>query len=1003
MKRLILNALDYIKPFYIGNFIKKNINHSFLWITSESINHEQVLSFIKYFVPNIETLQIPKLDTQYNELIKPSKNIVFERINTLYKIFHKKNPILVLIDEESIKQTTLSPSSLTFGIIKVTESVEIIDLPKQLSSIGYERVPDVTAQGEFAVRGDIVDIFCDKPYRISLFGTMVEKIKEFDPSSKLTYGPTIRDISIFPITEMLDSMTTSISSWFSLEYIVFKDDEYEIDLPHENICSFSHLSDKSTDWRKISLNYKDYVLNQDNSNVIDSIKETIQNANKKIILATANTILAKRLSNILNLKTTLHYDDLTNVSIGLFDTAESFETENFIIISCGNIFKEHHTRRNTRIKKEDLLKDINSLSEGDFVVHIKHGIGQFVKLVTLEVNKRHHDFLQILYDGDEKLFLPVENINLLSRYGDQNATVQLDKLGSKSWSKRKEKIKAKIFALADELIKTAASRELVKVEPIEWNTPEFEKFANNFEYVETPDQNTVIQEVLLDLGSGRLVDRLICGDVGFGKTEVAMRAAFAVCMTKQVAVVVPTTILCQQHYDSFVKRFNGFPVKIAMLSRNSTNSQLKRNIENGDVDIIIGTHALFKQKFKSLGLLIIDEEQHFGVKQKETLKKNNPFMHILTLTATPIPRTLQMSISGIKDISIISTPPIERLSSRGVITEYDEEILKEAIEREISRNGQIFYICPHIANIKDVEEGLLSIAPKVPYRILHGKMPHHEIEQAMIDFKNNKFKILVSTAIVESGIDIKNANTMIVHNAHMFGLASLYQLKGRIGRSNIKGFAYFILPKKKEVSKNAYKRLHVLQNLEKLGAGFSLSSYDMDIRGAGNILGEEQSGHIKEIGVELYQKMLKNAIEKTSEEQDIRINLNIPVLIPLTYINSEDDRITYYQRIANCGSKEDLYIIKKEMEDYFGKLPSEVLNLMYVVDIRRRCKACGIIGIDAGSKGTIISFSTPTNIEKILALCTGPNSQVEIKPDNKVILKKGMKLQEFISIISSKE
>lgn len=1000
MERLILNTVNYIKPLYVSQFVKKNPEKPFLWITTNELNHEQIKGFIKFFVPNINVISIPELDTKYSDLIKPDKALVLARIKAFYSILHNHNNHIVLANESVINETTISPIALNNLILNIKTGEDIGNITGKLSQIGYSREYEVTSVGEFAVRGDILDIFVDKPYRISLFGTTVEKIKEFDSFSKLTIESSLKSISVFPVTELLGESPFPIINFFSDKYIIFKDDECSLEFNSSEICNFSKFSDKNTSAKKIYLNYKDFNFDKIKS-PIDYIKNIVSvNKSKKIIIAVQNSILAKRLSNILEVKIYNTYEEFVSPGICIFESPKSFTTDNFILLSSAEIFHDVKHRKTIKIRKEDLLKDINSLLEKDYVVHIDHGIGQFQKLTTLNISGKPHDFLEIIYDENEKLFLPVENIDLLSRYSSESAPAKLDKLGSKIWQKRKANIKSKISALSVELINIAALRNSIKVDPIIFDNDEFDRFCNDFEYIETSDQLKAVQEVVADLSSGKLMDRLVCGDVGFGKTEVAMRAAFLVSRTMQVCVVVPTTILSHQHFEAFQKRFNKFNTKIVELSRASNNKSIKQSIEDGTAQIIIATHSAFKQKFHNLGLLIIDEEQHFGVKQKEFLKASNKNLHLLTLTATPIPRTLQLSVSGIRDISLIATPPIERIAARIIIVEEEPHIIKEAIEREIHRGGQIFYTCPYISDITDVEKLIQIATPSATYAILHGKMSSAETEGIMHDFRENKYNILISTNIIESGVDIRNVNTIIVHNSHFFGLASLYQLKGRTGRSNLQAFAYFTIPIKKSIPKNAERRLNVIKQLENLGAGFSLSSYDMDIRGAGNILGEEQSGHIKEIGIELYQKMLKNALENSPELEDIRINMNIPVLIPDDYISDNNDRISYYQKISSSKTKEELFIIKSELKDLFGKLPSEVMNLLYIVDLKNKCRKLMIKSVESGPKGIMLSFAGTDRIDQILQTCRTSKGNIVIKPDNKVFLKKGVSLNDFFKQIS---
>lgn len=998
MNRLVLNASDYVRPLYVGNFIRNNEHKQFLWILPDHANLSEVSSFVRCFVPHLKIIAIPELDTSYDDIIKPDKSICYKRIQAANAIIKDTLPKLVLASEPVISGETIAPKTLEESTLQITENSKIDDIANILTELGYERLNEVNSRGEFAIRGDIIDVFCDKPYRISLFGTTVERIREFTTSSQLSSGSDIKQITIIPMRENVGELD-SVLSLFNNGYVVFKDVTFDLKLTQDETLNFSELSDIASEDKKIVLKHKEIYISS-SKNPIETVKELADTDTKKVLITAQSETLAKRLSYILNIPVCGSFNHVHKKGICLLSCKQSFETETFRVISGSQIFHEEHKRRNVRVNKENLLKNVSSLLEGDYVVHIHHGIGQFKKLSPLRISGKLHDFIEIIYAEGEKLFVPVENINLLSRYSAETSPARLDKLGSSAWQRRKNSIKSKITELAGELIRTAALRKNTTVAPPEFDQDEFDAFCNNFPYVETRDQERAVREILDDFTSGNLMDRLICGDVGFGKTEIAMRAAFIVSRTKQVCIISPTTILCRQHYESFVTRFSGFNTRIVELSRNTSGKAIKDEIENGTAQIIVATHAAFKQNFHNLGLLIIDEEQHFGVKQKESIKSEKKDVHILTLSATPIPRTLQLAVSGIREISIISTPPVERMPSRVLVTEADGKIIREAILREIQRGGQVFYTCPHIADIRSVESILLEHVPEIRYRTLHGQMLPREIERTMLEFKENKFQLLVSTNIIESGIDIRNTNTLIVHNAHMLGLATLYQLKGRIGRSNLQAFAYFTLPVKHKISKNAERRLRVIQNLEKLGAGFSLASYDMDIRGAGNILGEEQSGHIKEIGIELYQKMLKNALEQTSEEEDIRINLNLPVLIPDTYITDSEERISYYQRISSSKTKEELFEVKRELEDRFGIVPKETLNLLYVVDMKNRCRSLGVTGIDMGPSGSIITFSNPTSIDRILEICRESKGLARIKQNNKVLLKNQFGIKEFLSMLA---
>jgi transcription-repair coupling factor (superfamily II helicase) len=655
-----------------------------------------------------------------------------------------------------------------------------------------------------------------------------------------------------------------------------------------------------------------------------------------------------------------------------------------------------------RTNYQGFVAEVASLSPGDLVVHAEHGIGRYDGLVTLEVAGAPHDCLRVVYAGDDKLFVPVENIEVLSRYGSEDAEVQLDRLGGVAWQSRKARVKKRIRDIAAQLIATAAERQVRQGETMPPPEGLYEEFAARFPYPETEDQDRAIADCLADLASGRPMDRLICGDVGFGKTEVALRAAFIAAMGgTQVAVVVPTTLLARQHTRTFTARFAGLPIKIEQLSRLVSAKHakaVKEELAAGKIDIIIGTHALLASsvKFRHLGLLVIDEEQHFGVAQKERLKQLKANVHVLTLTATPIPRTLQQALAGVREMSVIATPPVDRLAVRTFVMPFDPVVLREAIQRETHRGGQIFYVVPRISDLEEVREQLRELVPELKVAMAHGKMAPTELENVMHAFDDAAYDVLLSTNIIESGLDIPSANTLIVHRADRFGLAQLYQLRGRIGRSKVRAYAYLTLPSGKALTPTAQRRLEVMQTLDQLGAGFTLASYDLDIRGAGNLLGEEQSGHIREVGVELYQQLLEEAIGAArsgdtpgaQETWTPQITIGTPVLIPDNYVGDLNVRLGLYRRIAALVDRREIEGFAAELIDRFGALPPEVENLLEIIAIKRLCRDAGVEKIEAGPKGALIAFhdnkfANPMGLVRFIA----QNAEAaKLRPDQRLVL-----------------
>ncbi|PIE11128.1 MAG: transcription-repair coupling factor [Rhodobacterales bacterium] len=685
-----------------------------------------------------------------------------------------------------------------------------------------------------------------------------------------------------------------------------------------------------------------------------------------------------------------------------------FQAPGLTVISEQDVLGDRLIRAPRRKRRaENFLTETQSLSPGDLVVHVDHGIGRYHGLEVITAAGAAHECLSLEYAESAKLFLPVENIELLSRYGHDEGL--LDRLGGGAWQAKKARLKERIREMADRLIRVAAERELRKAPVMESPHHAWEEFAARFPYQETDDQLSAIGDVIEDLGSGRPMDRLVCGDVGFGKTEVAMRAAFVAAMSgAQVAVIAPTTLLARQHYKSFAERFRGFPMEVKQLSRfvSAGEAQKTRDgMARGTVDIVIGTHALLAKgvRFEHLGLLIIDEEQHFGVAHKERLKQLRSDVHVLTLTATPIPRTLQLSLSGVRDLSIIGTPPVDRLAIRTYVSEFDGITIREALLREHYRGGQSFYVVPRIKDLKEIEEFLRDKVPEVSVVVAHGQMSPGELDERMNAFYDGKYDVLLATTIVESGLDIPTANTMVVHRADMFGLSQLYQIRGRVGRSKTRAYAYLTTKPRAKLTPAAEKRLRVLGSLDTLGAGFTLASQDLDIRGAGNLLGEEQSGQMRDVGYELYQSMLEEAIAKirSGEMEGLtdddgqwapQINLGVPVLIPETYVPDLDVRLGLYRRLSGLETKVELEGFAAELIDRFGKLPREVNTLMLIVRIKAMCKKAGIAKMDGGPKGATIQFhndkfGSPQGLVEFLA---DQNGLARIK-DNKIVVRRDWK------------
>ena len=698
--------------------------------------------------------------------------------------------------------------------------------------------------------------------------------------------------------------------------------------------------------------------------------------------------------------------DSGNVALIVLPLDHGFTSPEVALLTEQDMLGDRLVRRNKRKKSTDaFLAELATLSPGDLVVHIEHGIGRYEGLTQIPVQKAPHDCVALTYAGGDKLYVPVENLEVLSRYGSSDEMASLDRLGGEAWQRRKSKMKERIREIAGELIATAAARAVRPGEVLEPDPGGYPAFIDRFPFTETDDQDRAIGDVLEDLSAGRPMDRLVVGDVGFGKTEVALRAAFVAAMAgQQVAVVCPTTLLARQHFTNFVQRFEGFPIKIGRLSRLVPAAEAKatkEGLESGQIDIVVGTHAVLAKgiEFKRLGLVIVDEEQRFGVTHKERLKGLKADVHVLTLTATPIPRTLQMAMSGLRELSVIQTPPVDRLAVRTYVMPWDPVVLREALLREHYRGGQSFLVTPRIADLPDIEQFLREEVPEVRYVVAHGQMAAGEVEERMSAFYDKKYEVLVSTTIIESGLDIPSANTMIINRADRFGLAQLYQLRGRVGRAKTRAYAYMTTAPQRLMTEAAEKRLKVLSDLESLGAGFQLASHDLDHRGAGNLLGDEQSGHIKEVGYELYQSMLEEAImdAKAGGLADARprdlspqITVDAPILIPESFVPDLDLRMGLYRRLNEVEDKRGIDEFAAEMIDRFGKLPEETENLLLLIEAKLNAKRACIAKIDVGPKGALVSFHEDSfpSVEGLMAYVAKLEGTAKLRPDMKLVISR---------------
>lgn len=797
---------------------------------------------------------------------------------------------------------------------------------------------------------------------------------------------------------------------------------------NHNVISFSNNPSQNNYVNCLNFDVQFASFKANNNHIQATINFIKQHKKYNIVIFTQSQDFYTQLTQSLTANNILFSNQLNNTSkIKILETNfninANFIANNTIITTEYNItgvaktwVNQDYVSNNTNYKK--ILQQLSTIGIGDIVVHNKHGLGKYLGITNLTVNNIKHDFLEIEYKNCEKLFVPVENIDLISLYSSSNAEdVVLDKLGSNNFETKQQKVKEQIKDIAYDLVKISANREIQKGIPLEINSGEYNQFAKEFLYVETNDQKNAINDIINDVVNQKPIDRLICGDVGFGKTEVAMRACFLFANGGyQVIVIAPTTLLVEQHYKTFKNRFANFNITIDKLSRFTSAKHKKEivtNLANGSLSIIIGTHAVLSStiKYKNLGLIVIDEEQSFGVVQKEYLKSLKANSNVLTLSATPIPRTLQLSLKGVKDLSLITTPPTLKLPINTYVLPVDYLAIKEAILNEVTSGGQVFFVCPKIADITELTNIVESLNLNIKSISLHGQMPKEDIENNMIAFESKEFDLLICTNIIESGLNLKNVNTIIIYNSNNFGLSQLYQLRGRVGRGNIQGNAYLLYNPQKLTPK-AQKRLEVMQSLDYLGASFTLASYDLDIRGAGNLLGEQQSGHIKEIGFDLYQKLLQQEInnlkQNNSNSVDLvnfspSINLNIPIFLPKTYINNIEVSMQMYQKIGNVKNITDLEDIKTELLDRFGAIPEPAQNLLTTVAIKLQAQTLYIEKIIASSKGIAMYFynNNCPYVDKLLTLIANPVHNLSIKPPSVLFLNVDNTLNPNQEIVES--
>lgn len=1103
-----------------------NSSQDLLYVVSDGVELQRCADILEYLAPKLEILRFPAWDTVPYDRVSPNVNVISQRIDTLAALALKptSSKLRVIITSVGALMQKLPPAKIFLNSsreVKAGGKLNFNDFLHYAAVNGYNRVEQVIEPGEYAVRGDIIDIFpvgSEEPLRIDLFDDEVERIRTFDAMNQRTTGEiksytfkvmsevvldanTIKNFrgkyreafgAAFQEDEIYEAISNGkkyigMENWLPFFYeeslpslfdylpaaqlIIGKNVEDAVQSKAESIADYyqarlealklktaadidiyrpvkpellyltaaeltSLISKKqAVKLTPMSLPDTNTVINagvlpsRNFSNaknitagqVYEDVRDyLVENKKLRRIIACYTSGSRDRVFSLLSeygatdLTFAENWDETLSkphkTTLVLMPLPHGFKGEGWCVISEQDILGERQNRRTKKVTAKDFIADVSSLSVGELVVHVEHGIGRFMGLENINAGGAPHDCLKIIYANDDKLFVPVENIDVISRYGIEDDNIQLDVLGGAAWQAKKARVKAKIRDIAAKLINIAAERHLRKADCFVPPHGMYDDFCSRFPYNETDDQLNAISDVMADLNAAIPMDRLVCGDVGFGKTEVALRAAFAVAASgAQVALIVPTTLLARQHYINFKRRMEGFPIRVKMLSRLVTPkeaAETKKGLEDGSVEIVIGTHALLSKdiRFCNLGLLIIDEEQHFGVAHKEKLKQLKSDVHVLTLTATPIPRTLQLSLTGVKQLSIIATPPVDRLAARTFVMPFDKVMIKEAIYREKFRGGQIFFVCPRVSDIFNIENELRALVPDIKILVAHGQMPVKHLEDVMNDFADGKADMLLSTTIIESGIDMPSVNTMIVYRSDMFGLAQLYQLKGRVGRGKVRGYAYFTIPAKRQLKPIAERRLSILQALDTLGAGFSLASHDMDIRGSGNILGEEQSGHIKEVGIALYQHMLEEEImrlrsgvvadEQIPQVQDWapQITTGIPIMIPETYVRDLGVRLGLYKRIGEISDDGGIADMREELIDRFGPIPSEVDNLLKTVEIKLLCRIANIEKIDAGAKGILIAFRNNvfSHPDKLLEFIQMSFGVIKVRPDQRLFIEKNL-------------
>ena len=1097
---VMLTGLTDVSKTYFSYGTSEYINNNICIITYNEIQAKRLVKDISYF--NENAVLLPKREIVTYDYVAESKDLPYERIEALNKIYEGKAKVIVTTIE-ALMQRIVPKSVLYKNLLKfnIGKTYNLEEIKKALVSLGYIRCDLIEAKGQFSIRGGILDIAITdkKGVRIEFWGDDVDSIRYFNIASQRS-TEMIENVTIYPCHEFVldtnledvckeienrydeekyeniikndieliksgnyiskidkyyDSFyknTTNLLDYIEDNYIIFLDEANKIKARANNVLvdnqnvqkmliekekiipdAISNIYEYEDVISQILRRQTVYLEKQDTSFVdennvnakrnginfttrevnfyksgMELFLEEVQtaiNEKKTVVVLAGNEQNSQKLSLLLLEKEIPHKymekldkdipNSVVTVSTGVVSTGFECYDLNLLVISSEELFnKDTKKRRRAHTDFSNGEKVVFAdLKIGDYVVHKTHGIGQFIGVNTIKADNITKDYIKIKYRDDDILYVPTNQLDNIRKYiGGGESLPKLNRLGSKEWSNTKKKVKSNLQEVARNLIELYAKRQKIKGFAFEKDTPWQTQFENSFPYVETDDQLRCIEEVKKDMEKDKPMDRLLCGDVGYGKTEVAIRAAFKACMSqKQVAYLVPTTILANQQYESFKERMEEFAIRVELLNRFRTKKEQQEVIKKlklGEVDVVIGTHRLLSKdvEFKDLGLLIIDEEHRFGVKDKEKIKELKANIDVLTMTATPIPRTLHMSIVGVRDMSVIYEPPQNRRPVQTYVLEYDEEVVKEAITRELERDGQVFYLYNNVEGIIKKSEDIKKLVPEAKVGYAHGKMTGRELEEIMMDFINKKINVLVCTTILESGIDIPNANTIIVENADRLGLAQLYQIRGRVGRSNIQSYAYITYKPDKLLSEVADKRLKAIKEFTEFGSGFKIAMRDLEIRGAGSLLGEIQHGHMDQVGYDTYCKLLDEVIKEMQgvevpQEVDVQIDINVSSYIPDDYIENSSQKIEIYQNIALCRNEEDIQNVIDEIIDRYGQMPEEVNNLLEIARIKELAKKAFVTKISERRDSIVFNFDANNfNLDVVDKLIKTYRNQIKFSP-----------------------